>query len=104
MEEFYIEYLCDSMGQVLFGGECCCVEIVCVLVVNFKFILLDEFFVGVDLIFVIDIKCIIEYLCDSGFGVLIIDYNVCEMLVVCECVYIVSQGYFIVYGMLIEIL
>lgn len=104
MEEFYIEYLCDSMGQLFFGGECRCVEIVCVLVVNLKFILFDELFVGVDLILVIDIKCIIEYLCDSGLGVLIIDYNVCEILVVCECVYIVSQGYLIVYGMFIEIL
>lgn len=50
----------------------------------------DEFFVGVDFILVIDIKKIIEYLCDCGLGVLIIDYNVWEILDVCEKVYIVS--------------
>lgn len=104
MEEFYIEYLRDSMGQLFFGGERRRVEIVRVLVANSKFILFDESFVGVDSISVIDIKRIIEYLRDSGLGVLIIDYNVREILAVCERVYIVSQGYLIVYGTFIEIL
>lgn len=39
----------------LSGGERRRVEIVRVLMKNFKFVLLDEFFVGVDLIVVIDI-------------------------------------------------
>lgn len=84
--------------MVLFGGECCCVEIVWVLVVNFKFILLDEFFVGVDFILVLDIKKIIEYLKNCGIGVLIIDYNVREIFDVCEKVYIVFYGELIVLG------
>lgn len=62
--------------------------------------MLDEFFVGVDLILVIDIKKIIVNLKECGLGVLIIDYNVCEIFDVCECVYIVGSGEMIVIGIL----
>jgi lipopolysaccharide export system ATP-binding protein len=57
-----------------------------------SFILLDEPFAGVDPISVIDIKKIIQHLCNKNIGVLITDHNVRETLDICERAYIVSQG------------
>lgn len=98
MEEFHINHLRDSLGQSLSGGERRRVEIARALAANPKFILLDEPFVGVDPISVIDIKKIIKHLRDSGLGVLITDHNVRETLDVCERAYIVSQGHLIAHG------
>lgn len=104
MEEFHISHLRDNFGQSLSGGERRRVEISRALAANPKFILLDEPFAGVDPISVIDIKKIIEYLRDSGLGVLITDHNVRETLDVCERAYIVSQGKLIAHGSPADIL
>jgi lipopolysaccharide export system ATP-binding protein len=98
MEEFHIAHLCDSLGQLLSGGERRRLEIARALAAKPKFILLDEPFAGVDPISVIDIKNIIKHLGDKGLGVLITDHNVRETLDVCERAYIVSQGHLIAHG------
>lgn len=104
LDEFHIQYIRDSLGQALSGGERRRVEIARALAANPKFILLDEPFAGVDPISVIDIKNIIKHLRDSGLGVLITDHNVRETLDVCEHAYIVSQGHMIAHGTPAEIL
>ncbi len=68
------------------------------------FILLDEPFAGVDPISVLDIKKIIQHLCQRGIGVLITDHNVRETLDVCEIAYIVSHGELIAAGTPAEVL
>lgn len=101
--EFLIEYLCNVLVMVLLGGECCWVEIVCCFVVNLLYFLLDEFFVGVDLIVVGEICGLVYDLKSCGIGVLIIDYNVCEIFEIVDCVYIFYDGYVLKFGMMVEI-
>lgn len=92
LQEFHITHLHKSLGMSLSGGERRRVEIARALAIEPSFILLDEPFAGVDPISVIDIKKIIQHLCDKGIGVLITDHNVRETLDICERAYIVSQG------------
>ncbi|RUR16892.1 LPS export ABC transporter ATP-binding protein [Legionella sp. km535] len=92
LQEFHITHIEKSLGMSLSGGERRRVEIARALAIEPSFILLDEPFAGVDPISVIDIKRIIQHLCDQGIGVLITDHNVRETLDICERAYIVSQG------------
>lgn len=92
LEEFHIGHLRKSLGMSLSGGERRRVEIARALAIEPQFILLDEPFAGVDPISVIDIKKIIQHLCEKNIGVLITDHNVRETLDICERAYIVNQG------------
>ena len=92
LQEFHITHLEKNLGMALSGGERRRVEIARALAIEPSFILLDEPFAGVDPISVIDIKQIIQHLCNKGIGVLITDHNVRETLDICERAYIVSQG------------
>lgn len=98
LQEFNIGHLEKSLGMSLSGGERRRVEIARALAIEPSFILLDEPFAGVDPISVIDIKKIIQHLCNKGIGVLITDHNVRETLDICERAYIVSQGKIICEG------
>jgi lipopolysaccharide export system ATP-binding protein len=82
----------SSRGDSLSGGERRRVEITRALVLDPKFILLDEPFAGVDPIAVIDIQKIIEQLKNRGIGVVITDHNVRETLSICERAYIIKDG------------
>lgn len=92
LQEFHINHIEKSLGMALSGGERRRVEIARALAIEPSFILLDEPFAGVDPISVIDIKKIIQHLCNKGIGVLITDHNVRETLDICQRAYIVSQG------------
>jgi lipopolysaccharide export system ATP-binding protein len=82
----------NRKGADLSGGERRRVEITRALVLNPKFMLLDEPFAGVDPIAVIDIQKIIEQLCSRGIGVVITDHNVRETLSICDRAYIIKDG------------
>jgi lipopolysaccharide export system ATP-binding protein len=79
-------------GADLSGGERRRVEITRALVLDPKFMLLDEPFAGVDPIAVIDIQKIIEQLRGRGIGVIITDHNVRETLSICDRAYIIKDG------------
>ncbi|MFC4655303.1 MULTISPECIES: LPS export ABC transporter ATP-binding protein [Rheinheimera] len=104
LDEFHIGHIRNSLGMSLSGGERRRVEIARALAADPAFILLDEPFAGVDPISVLDIKKIIQHLCQRGIGVLITDHNVRETLDVCELAYIVSHGELIAAGTPQEVL
>jgi lipopolysaccharide export system ATP-binding protein len=79
-------------GDTLSGGERRRVEITRALVLDPKFMLLDEPFAGIDPIAVIDIQKIIEQLVAKGIGVIITDHNVRETLSICDHAYIIKDG------------
>jgi len=92
LNDLNITHIRDSKGYALSGGERRRVEIARSLVLDPKFLLLDEPFAGIDPIAVIDIQNIISQLKDRGIGVLISDHNVRETLGVCDHAYILNQG------------
>jgi lipopolysaccharide export system ATP-binding protein len=82
----------DLRGDSLSGGERRRVEITRALVLDPKFMLLDEPFAGIDPIAVIDIQKIIEQLKGKGIGIIITDHNVRETLSICDHAYIIKDG------------
>ena len=90
-------------GETLSGGERRRVEITRALVLDPKFMLLDEPFAGIDPIAVIDIQKIIEQLCSRGIGVIITDHNVRETLSICDRAYIIKDGTILRHGTPAEI-
>ncbi len=79
-------------GDSLSGGERRRVEITRALVLDPKYMLLDEPFSGIDPIAVIDIQKIIEQLRIRGIGIVITDHNVRETLSICDRAYIIKDG------------
>jgi len=90
-------------GDALSGGERRRVEITRALVLDPKFMLLDEPFSGIDPIAVIDIQKIIEQLKARGIGIIITDHNVRETLSICDRAYIISDGRIVRQGTPVEI-
>jgi lipopolysaccharide export system ATP-binding protein len=88
----------NRRGDTLSGGERRRVEITRALVLDPKFMLLDEPFAGIDPIAVIDIQKIIDQLKNRGIGVIITDHNVRETLSICDHAYIIKDGAIIKQG------
>jgi lipopolysaccharide export system ATP-binding protein len=88
----------NRRGDALSGGERRRVEITRALVLDPKFMLLDEPFAGIDPIAVADIQKIIEQLKARGIGVIITDHNVRETLSICDRAYIIKGGQIIKQG------
>jgi lipopolysaccharide export system ATP-binding protein len=92
MEEFGLNRVRKSMGNVLSGGERRRTEIARALAVNPKFILLDEPFAGIDPIAVEDIQQIVARLKHKNIGILITDHNVHETLSIVDRAYLLFEG------------
>ena len=81
-----------SQGYMLSGGERRRVEIARSLVIDPRFLLLDEPFSGIDPIQVLELQRIIFDLKRQGIGVLVTDHNVSETLAVTDWAYIINNG------------
>ena len=92
LAELNLTPLAQSPAHTLSGGERRRAEITRALVVQPKFVLLDEPFAGIDPIAVSDIQKIIEQLKTRGIGVVITDHNVRETLSICDRAYIIKDG------------
>ena len=92
LEEFGLNRVRTSMGNVLSGGERRRTEIARALATDPKFILLDEPFAGIDPIAVEDIQRIVEKLKQKNIGVLITDHNVQETLSITDRAYLLFEG------------
>lgn len=92
LNEFSLQHIRTSRGDLLSGGERRRTEIARALAVNPKFILLDEPFAGVDPIAVEDIQAIVYQLKKKNIGILITDHNVQETLSITDRAYLLFEG------------
>lgn len=92
LDEFGLNHVRTSAGDLLSGGERRRTEIARSLAINPKFILLDEPFAGVDPIAVEDIQEIVSKLKDKNIGILITDHNVHETLSITDRAYLLFEG------------
>ncbi len=92
LEELDITSIRRSMGYQLSGGERRRVEITRALIMNPRFMLLDEPFAGIDPIAVQDLQAIVRKLRARGLGVLITDHNVRDTLSITDRAYIMYEG------------
>ncbi len=79
-------------GATLSGGERRRVEITRALVLEPRFMLLDEPFSGIDPIAVVEIQKIVSQLRQRGIGIVITDHNVRDTLSICDRAYIIKDG------------
>jgi len=79
-------------GDSLSGGERRRVEVARALVLDPKFLLLDEPFTGIDPIAVIEIQKLVEQLKLRGIGIVITEHKVREALAICDRAYILQAG------------
>lgn len=92
LDEFGLQKIRNSRGDLLSGGERRRTEIARSLAVDPKFILLDEPFAGVDPIAVEDIQEIVAKLKEKNIGILITDHNVHETLTITDRAYLLFEG------------
>ncbi|MCU0421729.1 MAG: LPS export ABC transporter ATP-binding protein [Bacteroidia bacterium] len=92
LDEFGLNKVRKSPGNVLSGGERRRCEIARALAVNPKFVLLDEPFAGIDPIAVEDIQQIVAKLKHKNIGILITDHNVHETLSIVDRAYLLFEG------------
>jgi len=99
LTKFQISHIANSLGAALSGGERRRVEIARALIIEPRFLLLDEPFAGIDPVTVHEIQQIILSLKNEGLGVLITDHNVRETLGSCDRAYILASGQIIAHGL-----
>ncbi len=104
LAELGIERLSGQKAMHLSGGERRRLEIARALVLEPRFMLLDEPFAGIDPLAVDDIQEIVRALKARGIGVLISDHNVRETLSICDRAALVFEGRIILEGAPAEII
>ncbi len=92
LEEFHISHVAKQKAYTLSGGEKRRLEMARTLLLQPKFLLMDEPFSGVDPISVSDLQKIIISLKRKGIGVLITDHNVRETLSIVDRAYLIYAG------------
>ncbi len=92
LKAFSIENLRNVKGVLLSGGERRRVEVARALILEPKFLLLDEPFTGIDPIAVSEFQKLIKGLKERGMGILITDHNVRETLKITDKAYIIKDG------------
>jgi len=103
LNEFGLNKVRKSYGYSLSGGERRKVEIARTMIINPKFLLLDEPFSGVDPITIEQIQIILKNLKNKNIGIIITDHNVYETLKIVDRAYIISEGKVMVEGTPYEI-
>ncbi|MBN1272614.1 MAG: LPS export ABC transporter ATP-binding protein [Candidatus Aminicenantes bacterium] len=92
LEEFGLDHLRRAKAYTLSGGERRRLEIARALVMNPRFVLLDEPFTGIDPLAILDLQEIILRLKQKGIGLLITDHSVRETLKITDRAYIIDKG------------
>ena len=92
LEDFGLTYVRDSVAYQLSGGEKRRLEIARAMIMEPKFLFLDEPFTGIDPITVLEIQKIILKLKERKIGIIITDHNVKDTFDITDRVYIIHKG------------
>lgn len=87
-----IGHLMGNRALTLSGGERRRLEIARSLILEPKFLLLDEPYAGIDPLAIQEIQGIIRSLKGLGIGIVITDHNVRETLSTCDEAYLIKEG------------
>ncbi len=98
LEDFGLMYVRDSFAFQLSGGEKRRLEIARAMIMEPKFLFLDEPFTGIDPITILDIQKIVLKLKKRGIGIIITDHNVMDTFNITDQVYIIHKGEILNYG------
>jgi len=98
LDEFAIGRIRGSKGYQISGGERRRVEVARALCSRPRYLLLDEPFLGVDPITVVEIQEIISGLTGRGIGVILTDHNVWDTLRITDRAYVIYEGKVLVQG------
>jgi lipopolysaccharide export system ATP-binding protein len=92
LSELALEPVANQRAYTLSGGERRRLEIARSLVIQPKFLLMDEPFAAIDPISVSEVQNIILQLKKNGIGVVVTDHNVREMLRIVDRAYLIHKG------------
>lgn len=92
LEEFGLSHVARQLAYTLSGGERRRLEIARALLVEPRYLLLDEPFSGIDPIVVGELQTLLVNICRQGLGILITDHNVQETLKVTTRAYLIYEG------------
>jgi lipopolysaccharide export system ATP-binding protein len=98
LEELGLESLRKQSAHSLSGGERRRLEICRSLVLEPKFLLLDEPFTGIDPITIIELQRILLKLKRKGIGIIISDHNVRDTFAITDRAYIIDEGQILIEG------
>ena len=98
LEDLRLTSLAKQKAYTLSGGERRRLEITRALVLERKFLMLDEPFSGVDPISVSEVMTIISQLRDQGIGIFLTDHNVRETLRIVDRAYLLYDGKVLTHG------
>lgn len=92
IEDFGLTTVTHSTAYQLSGGEKRRLEIARAMIMQPKFLFLDEPFTGIDPITILDIQKVILKLKERGIGIIITDHNVKDTFDITDKVYIIQKG------------
>ena len=98
LEELGLEELSRQPAYSLSGGERRKLEICRALILNPKFLLLDEPFTGIDPLTIIDLQKILIKLRSKGIGIILSDHNVRDTFKITDRAYVIEEGEILVEG------
>lgn len=103
LDELGLQHVRRARAYTLSGGESRKLEVLRALVLQPKFLMLDEPFAGIEPITIAEIQQIAVHLRKKGIGVVISDHNVHDLFEVCDRAYIVAEGRILTEGTPLEI-
>jgi len=98
LEELGLDQLAGQPAHSLSGGERRKLEICRALLLNPKFLLLDEPFTGIDPLTILDLQKILIKLRNRGIGIILSDHNVRDTLKIADRAYVIDRGEILVEG------
>jgi lipopolysaccharide export system ATP-binding protein len=98
LKELGLSDLARQSAHSLSGGEQRRLEICRALVLDPKFLLLDEPFTGIDPLTIVDLQKIIIRLRSRGIGIILSDHNVRDTLQITNRAYLIDEGEILIQG------